>query len=641
MSCFFFLVLNPFAGVIPPGISLLSIAVSEPTEISTVLGDSYQSLNGAYFISPDQVRWKAHYASESTSAAGYETFSFLLPQTPVFLDFQTSQDLPPGDLDSSAAYDVATGWVLSPIRSGETLESLTQTAGMERLFAIFGLEGGVWRGKLLQAVGKTGEVYEEFFSSDSVEPLVELSSGRAYWMGFLPLGRRVSIASAATFPTGIAKARMRFGTSLDSFYIPSPPISFPGLRHTSSDGSWKGDLYVPDSASRIFTRLDSVAETTHLSLELDGPLLSVIDLPAGTQSLEVALLPLSRYSTQLALESSFKRDLSLREQNLDFLGPILSIDTGGGPSPLSRAAFPLLSTVLEDSSFQGMTYPDTETSTGALIHQIANRLLDDKNSSALEFLLDQGKSLSQQEERVSLRDQIYSGLQDDLQIAILLNELSNLSLSSWVTTPNLAQNPTQVILLNQFFLGNLEARVSEITEKTALLEPVHFSSFDFTGLPDALKFSLGSLGKTLNSSVTLTVRIENAAEPENHFALVKLNGFQLHTLSNYKVYAEFPQGQKFEFSFRVPGNNIVAASGESTNQSLDEKDVRTGRTNRLEIPIENYISKANGKFGLSIAEDFGMELNLILEFEGLDFLLHGSSSYGFSKMIIPGVRLNL
>jgi hypothetical protein len=632
-----------FAQQIPSGESLLHFQTLTSTGIVDVLGASASSVNRIFSIDPDKQRWRVYEPTSSEGFSRYATLSEIEPSMGVYVDLEVGADLQLGDLDSQASYPVRTGWVLSPIFSSETLQSLTSTPGMDRLFAIFGLEGGVWRGRLLQNIGKSSEVYLEILSSSSVSPLDELSSGRAYWMGFLPLGRRVSVASVATDPTGIQSGALNFGTSLNELFYPAPTIPFPGSRHTDSNGSWKGDLYVPVDTNRIYARLDSVERTNSSSGIFVGSLLSAIDLPAGTQSVELAIIPFSRFSSLVALEASFKADLSLRDLSMGILGPLLGTDTGTGATPLSQSNLPILSTVLEDPLYSGVSYPDVETSPGALLHQIGNQLFSAADQNSREFLVEQGNRLSDSliQDTISLRNRLYTSLQNDAVLPNLFNEISSLTSLSWVVTPNLQDSiQAEWLLLHKIFLGPLEARISSIDQETAVLVPVFGSSFEFSGVPDALKMSMTPFHTTRNAQVALTVRIENASDPENHFAWVKLHGFSLETREDYSIHAEFPEGQNFDFAFKVPENNVISANGSSTNQTLDSDDFRTGQSDTLEIPVEAYLKKADGKFGLSIEEDFGMVISMEVEFEGMEFLLHGSSAHKFSKLRIPALQIN-
>lgn len=626
--------------MLPPGISLIAVdPVEQSKEISEVFGDGYEALNAAFKLDTKTSRWKLHQPPSNPVDHNIEAWYSLDEITPLFVDLAHSQDIPVSDLNSELPYQVATGWVLSPIRAGETLDTLTQGPGMERLFAIFGLEGGVWYGKIIKSVGVAGEIYNKKLTLSSTRELIELSSGRAYWFGFLPEGRRITIHSTRVEDYQGSNSRIRFGEDLNHDFHLSKKSIFLGSQESEGSGSWRGDIYVSNSARRIYSRLDFFQNRTDTN-GYQGPHLSVADLPVGTEAVEIDRLPFSKLSSMLVIESYKKPEAGLSELNLALLGPILSVDGEEDPSPLSQAAFSLISTAYLDPFFEGHGDLVIEESPGAVIHQLANQLLDDSVLNPLDFMREQELILQSLGSRQKLRKNIYSSLYGDLRVSMLLNALSNLTDFSWIPTPHLEESSNGIILLNRFYLGDSEAKVVSILDQSAQLEPSGGRDFSYRGVPDALKLYLGVLGDPLDTNFDIRVRIENLANPENHFAEVNLKGFRLKTLSDYRVEAIFPEGQSFEFSFRVPTNNIVAASGSSKNKTLDVNDFRIGRTNLIEIPIASYLSKADGQFGLNLEEDFNMELNMTLEFTGTQFLLQGSSGYSFSKIKIPNVRLN-
>ena len=633
------LLFHPFcwADILPSGISLIAIKPEKSSLVSELFGESYQELNAAYQLDSSRSRWRVHKPQLNSGDRSIETFDSLTEITPLFVDLQSPQEIPLADLDSTIPYQVVTGWVLNPVHRGETLTTLIQAAGMQRLFAVFGLEGGVWYGKVLKNVGVVGEIFTNLLATESVRELVELSSGRAYWFGYLPQGQRIGLHSTRIDGLSGSKVMIKFGEALNDDYVPAQGSPFLGSQNEDEVGSWYGDIYVSDSASKIYSRLDPVSVDGD---GFEGPLLSVIDLTARTAPFEIDRLVFSRYSTLLALESSFRKDTNLSELELEFLGPVISIDGEDEPPPLSQAAFSRISTALIDPSFEGVSEPSIEITPGAMIHQLANYLLEDPSLSAVDFVSTQGKRIQSLGSLELLRKQVYSRMNGASWVSMLFNEISINTGLSWIPTPQLMETSPGIPVLNRFYLGALEAKAISIMNQTLVLGSKSSEDFIFQGVPDALKLSLGLLGDPLDLSFDLHVRIESALDPDNHYAQVFLSGFRLRTLSDYTIEALFPQDQGFEFSFRVPTNNIVAASGSSKNNTLDKNDFRIGQTGRIEIPISSYLSKADGQFGLNLEEDFEMPLNLILDFQGALFLLQGSSGYQFSKIKIPNVQLN-
>jgi hypothetical protein len=640
----FFAPLLP-ATTLPQGYSLVYFPVETSTLIGEVFGDDLPKVSGLFGIDARSKRWSG--MSQTTSSdPSLKILTRIEPLQGYFLNLNQKWELSER-LTSESIYPIRTGFSLLPIASNETLESLTHSNLSTRLFAIFGLHGNNWQAYFHDPTPALGKIENSLFSSSSVQPLKELSPSHAYFLGCRPLLKRLSVDKLLAFPPPATQARISFGLSLEPDGKISEKLTFLGRNKTNDAGKWSGDIFVPESETQIFMEIEGTQSSRLATRNFSGlSLLSPIFLRPELKEENLQQVNLTPFTTVLALDVSVRKDLAATELASRWIGPLFEEDLGSGFNPFSKGAYGVLSAGWNNSSFQGYASSQPETSAMNIIHQVMNTILSQSSQDVFSFISDYGKglqspSLVMNSQINIIRTLVYSSLaENSLGIGVLLNQLNTLGGPNLNPSPENISDPSGILILNQIYLGSVPAVIESIQDNEAIVVPLTPSNgFQFQDFPDALKIVFSPLNPVQITTPSLTVVLENPLDPENHFARVTLNTFRIEMQDKHRIYVEFPQGEFFDFSFSIPGNQVPKASGSSPNKTLDSGDYRLGlRSDSLEVPIKAYIDKADGSF-VNLQTAFPEQINLSLEFTGTSFSMHGRSDLSFHKIRIENLSI--
>ena len=630
---------------LPKGHSLISFPVTTSTSIASLFGTELLKVSGLYGIDPQSQRWRA-YLSSVTSDPSLDLLTQVNPFQGYFINLSQAWELSGGSV-STGPYPIRTGFSLLPIDSSETLESLTNSHLSTRLFAVFGLSGDIWRAYFHEPGEALRQIEDSLLSSGSVQPLRELSSTYAYWVGCRPLLKRFSLSSILTFPRPASHAWVRFGSSVGAHGKISEDLPFLGMKKTGDTGGWSGEVFLEESQEKIIMEIEGSPQSMLATGSFFGlSLLSPIVLDSELEDEGLARVNLTPLTSILALDSSQKSSQNIMKLASGWIGPLFVDDPGTGLAPLSLGAYSVLSGDWNDPGFQANDSSTAETSPANIMHQVMNTILSQGSQDLFSLISTyhsglQEPGLAFNSKINTAKTLIYDSMSDNiLTITALLNVLNASGGPSLLPFPASVLEPPGISILNQIQLGSVAAKIQSINDNEALIVPLTTSQgFQFQGFPDAFKIGLSPLNPVQNTTSAMTVILENPQDPENHFAQVTLDTLRIEMQASNRVYVEFPQSEFFEFSFEIPGNQFPKASGKSKNQSLDSGDYRlASSSDSLEIPIESYIDKVDSSF-VDIRTAFSEPFRLTLEFSGISFWVHGRSDLGFNKIRIEGLSV--
>ena len=659
---FFFSFQSAWSFSIPVGWSAASFAITSPSSPSEIFGsellniEEIVGLEGQNFTS-----WKTNSVSNSN------TLTKLHPDKGYFIKSNSAFELAQTAVFSLANYPLTTGFQLIPLKSGETLFSLTNSSELSsRIYAVAGLQANQW---FLHYPGgdlSYSSVVAEKFNSTSVNPLLELTPGLAYFVGLKPLLKRISIESVRLNSKTVQGAKFKFTTineidSDNSFFIDESSFRL-GANLSNDRGEWSGDIFVPYESKTLITQWQAVKgsegvdDSGHVSGEF---MFSTYRLDDTTSFEKITRINFSPLTNAVYFQRLKDHDSSQSNLAANLLSQLVEQDTVGF-SDFNTAPFQLFNdglsnkNPLHESSFTGRNLSTLESTSIDLAHQIGNSLLgrnfDNSNeligslSPLYKINAKPFQILSQQ-----FLNSLRNGLDSYTDVDSVLIELNNYG------GPNLRlisreSRGDEFLILNAMEVGSQTAVIQNIEDQLAYLVPSNLEEqFIFDEYPEFLRIPLGSFNSVseVTGKMRLSLLRRDSSEPPfarvtaTHFTIAlkdrdDLCPFSSASAQKHRMCVQIADDSAVNFHYQYLYNGFPLTGIGTNMNSLDSGDTNLSKVGFIEIPILAYVRKAG-----NISERFrDLDLELNISFEGIKFALNGFSDRQFEGFKVPNLRIN-
>ncbi len=660
----FFLSLHlPWGLSIPEGWSSISFAITTPSSPSQVLGSNISKVQQIVGLQNQRFTlW------ETNSVQNLNPLTELFPDRGYFIRASSPFELSETSAYSLPSYALTTGFQLIPLKSGETLTSLTDPLNhfASRIYAVVGLYANKWHiyypGEDLSYATAVSEV----MSTTSVNPLIEITPGLAYYIGLRPLLKRVRIESFKLSSKAIQGAKLNFGTleqldTRDSFFVNNTTFSL-GASLSNTQGKWSGDVYVPFESKTLISQwqaVDGATAVDNSDIVSREFMLSTYRLDVTTS---VETIPRINFSPLTNLISFQRlRDNDNRQDSLagNFISQLVEQESVGfsdfntSPLRLFESSSPSLNP-LHNLSFRGRTSSSLESTVVNLAHQLGNGLIQrkfDSSNQLIDDLSNYTKSYIKpiQNESQQFLNSLRQGLDSYNDLNSVLAELNNFN------GPNLRLVSRNMIngaflTLNALEVGDQSAVIENIVNKVADLVPNNGETqFIFSEYPEFLRIPLGSYNAvnevTGKMSLSL-VRRDHSGPPYAHVTATQftialkdrdsLCPFNYSDTEKYQMCVQISDNSAVEFRYQYLHNGYPLTGSGTNINSLDAGDTRLSQAGYIEIPILAYVQKAG-----NISDKFrDIDLELRIKLDGFKFALNGFSDREFHDFRIGNVRIN-
>ena len=649
----------------PSGWSTIAFDITTATSPEAIFGNKINEVEQLIGITD------LRFSSWNSSSSSGTILTSLEPDHGYFIKVKSAFSLHGIATYSESHYKSVTGFQLIPLKSEESLNSLTATehSWSERLYAVWGLHGNHWYAHYPGENLAYESALNDLFSTNSVRALTQLTPGQAYFIGLRPLMKKVALKSIRVNSRMIQGAKLNFdflneNESRSVARIDGQAFQL-GAPLTNELGNWSGEIFLPVNSSILIGQWQTVQASSSVS---GSKLISneimysshKLDPSSSVESLNrLNFSPLSNLVYFERLQGDTQSSTSRIAAH--FLGQFVEQDSLGF-SPLNTAPMQLFKTSslsidpLNLESFKGQMAGSLESDTVNLSHQLANgiilRKFEDSNK-LLDHLLSglSGIDLIENTASRALLNNLRSGLDTFNQLDNVLSEMFN------QRGPSLRYVATEssnhgFMALNALEVGNVPAIVKSINNKVAELAPIDSDQFIFTGYPDHIRIPIGSQNSLNLATGKMVLSLLNN-ESGVPYAYVTANNFQIAHHNNSGLCPFNPQenrrdicvqisdNSKINFAYEyIEGNLSLPGSGTIIN-SIDLGDTNLSSSGYIEIPILNYVKKARALGSVDITEKFrDQNLELKIQTEGIDFSLNGLSDYQFNTFYIKNMRIN-
>ncbi len=647
---------------IPTGWSSVSFPITTSSSPAQVFGTSLSKVEE--IVSLDGQRF-TFWSTNSTNQSNILTQ--LSPDKGYFIKSNGTFELSDATVFSLLDYPLTTGFQLIPLKSGETLSSLTNSSEFSsRIYAVAGLHANHWYISYPGNNLSYSEAVSEALDTTSVSPLLELTPGFAYFIGLRPLLKRVSIQSVRLNSKIVRGAKYKFSTinqvgSADSFFLNDSSFKL-GAALSNDQGEWSGDIFVPYESQTLISQWQAVkgAQGVNDSDLVSGEFMfSTYRLDSTTA---VETIPRINFSplTNLVYFQRLK-DLDSRQDYIaaNVLSQLVEQESVGF-SDFNTSPLQLFSNgvnennPLHQTSFTGRNSSALESTVVDLSHQVANSLIErifNNSNQLLDSLssLNEAKSKPFQTISQQFLNALRNGLDSYTDSNPVLVELNNYG------GPNLRLISREFsgdtfLTLNAIEVGNQSARIETVEDQLAYLVPVDSGTqFTFDEYPEFLRIPLGSYNalNEVTGKMRLSLFRRNSSQPPfahvtaNHFTIAlkdidDLCPFSSSSTQKHQMCVQIDNDSAINFHYQYLHNGFPLTGSGTNINSLDSGDTNLSKVGFIEIPILGYVRKAG-----NISERFrDLDLELIISFEGFKFALNGYSDQQFAGFRVANLRIN-
>lgn len=649
----------------PSGWSTVAFDITTATSPQVIFGNKIDEVEQLIGITG------LRFSSWNSSSSSGTILTSLEPNHGYFIKVKSAFSLQGIATYSEPQYESVTGFQLIPLKSKESLNSLTATehSWSERLYAVWGLHGNHWYAHYPGQNLAYQSALNDLFSTNSVRALTQLTPGQAYFIGLRPLMKKVALKSIQVNSRVIQGAKLNFDYLDENESRPTAQLDEQafqlGSPLTDEYGNWSGEIFLPQNSSILIGQWQTVQASSSVSgsqLVSNEIMYSSYKLnPASSvESLErLNFSPLSNFVYFERLRGDTQSSTSKLAAH--FLNQFVEQDSVGY-SPLNTAPMQLFKTSLAAvdpvnlGSFTGLMPSSLESNIFNLSHQLANGIILRKFENSNKFLdhlfsrLNDPNSIENSASK-SFLNNLRSGLDTFKQFDSVLSEIFNQGGPSlrYVATES---NNHAFMALNALEVGHVPASIKSINDKIAELAPVDSDQFIFTEYPEYIRIPLGSQN-SLNLATGMMILTLLNSQSSAPSAYVTAHNFKIarHNESGlcpfdqqenqWKICVQISDNSKINFAYEYIENNFPFMGSGTIVNSIDSGDTNLSKAGYIEIPVLNYVKKARALGSVDITEKFkDQNLELKIETKGIDFSLNGLNDYQFNTFYIKNMRIN-
>lgn len=642
---------------IPSGWSSVSFNISTATSPDQIFGE--QLVNVEQIVGIEGQRFSLW----STSSPSSGLLTLLMPDQGYFIKTRSSFNLAGTGTYSQMDYPLTTGYQLIPLKSEESLQSLTQPIHpwSQRLYSVWGLYANRWYAFYPGQNLAYAEAVNQILSTSSVLPLTALTPGQAYFVGLRPLLKKIELRSIKLSSGAVRGARLDFDAMVEPNLLNQALLSNSLMRLgaplTDSNGNWSGEIFLPQNSKVMAAQWQAIngASTTYGSDLLPNEFRYSTHTLDPTSSIEVIhRLNFSPLSNLIYFERLRDTQSSQSTIASHFLGQFLEQESAGfsqfNSAPLDLFGSPSrVINPLNQVSFLGANFTTPESDIINLAHQIGNGIIERRFPVSHQFLNSMLDSRSNFNEfyniyQQNLLNSLREGLDDFKDLDRLFSPMINLGGPSlrFVGNPSSNQN---FLVLNAIRFGNSDALISFIDDGVAELIPLNSEQFVFSDYPEFLSIPLGSQNGLEQVTGMLNLSLISKNESQVPFARVTALNFVIGRSDRQSLCPFSGKLRQWQMCVQIEDNSLIKfhykyqlqeSSGIFPN-SLDSGDTHLSPAGFIEIPILAYVSKASSELTDKFRD---LDLELRINTQGIKFSLNGSDSLVFEEFYIRNLRVN-
>ncbi len=648
---------------IPEGWSSVSFAITTPSSPSQVFGSNITNVQQIVGLESQRFTFW-----DTSSMQSSDVLTELFPDRGYFIKASSAFQLLETATFSLSDYPLTTGFQLIPLKSAETLTSLTNPMNpfASRIYAVVGLYASRWYmhypGEGLSYTSAVSQVLQ----TTSVSSLTEITPGFAYYIGLRPLLKRVRVQSVRLSSKMVQGAKLNFGAldgldSSNSLFLANSSFSL-GSSLSNTQGDWSGDVFVPYESQTLISQWQAVngASAVGSTDLVSGEFMySTYRLDTTTSFETIPRINFSPLTNLISFQRLTDNENSQGSLAANFISQLVEQESGGfsdfntSPLQLFEASTSSLNP-LHNLSFRGRNSSSLESTVVNLAHQLSNGLIQRKfdNSNQLIDDLSDFSTLNSnpiQVESQQFLNSLRQGLDSYNDLSSVMVELNNSN------GPNLRLISRNVssdafLTLNALQVGNQSAVIENIDNEIADLVPNNGEAqFIFDEYPEFLRIPLGSYNAVNEVSGKMglsLVRRNSSGPPFAHVTATQftialkdrdsLCPFSSSNTEKYQMCVQIADNSAVQFRYQYLHNGFPLTGSGTNMNSLDSGDTHLSKAGFIEIPILAYVQKAG-----NISEKFrDVDLELRISLEGFKFALNGFSDREFHDFRIGNIRIN-
>ncbi|PCJ17183.1 MAG: hypothetical protein COB02_14140 [Candidatus Cloacimonadota bacterium] len=624
---------------LPNGFSSVRFPISSNTNIDTFFGTELSKVKDLWLLDTNNKSWKYYSPNtESQHKTIYTSFNQIIPNSSYIINLISAIDIDtPFVFNSLNNIPISTGIQFISLQDSIiNLDSITNSTLSTRLHSIFSLWNNKWYSHFYQASNAMTKIQSLISSS----PLTILSKSAAFFINFAPNMNKISIDKLISFSSDKINHKILIGDSINTNGIPIGSVSHLGLETSTSNGKWYGDIYYPKDTKNLYFDFINNHQTTNKS-----HLYTSIDLNQ-TKHKQINLSPAHSLIT---LYQSQNKDLTTSEVLSSLLTPLILNDNIN----LNQSHAKVLMNDPNSNFYQGLAVTQNETTVVSLSLQVLNEILSNSFSTTQESLYKKIESsfhniLNTNPDLKTFSNSLFSNLASlntNTSLQSKFNQLNTINSQSL----NLSFSQEEIKSDNSwninhlFYVGAVASKISKIENETAYLIPIDSSqNYQFSQYPDAIKISISPYQDEFNKNTKLEVLLQSTSS-EGHFLLVTAETLSIEKKDNGQFFTGILQGVSFSAEAKTPHlTDTLGFTASSTNSSFDSNDFIIGKSSFIEVPIKQYIDKAQSiSFAESAIKSFeGQNNTLTITLSDLFFTLNNKKALKFNKIKVENLRVN-